>query len=381
MANGGPRLFGQLSRSGRADETIEDLADTFGADVATVRPTDPTCGADAAAGNPNHFQFPPGTNVRVVGTEWQRSNPRKLQLQGMYGRVYRPVIVSGRLYYEVIFPHYGTGHLLPATDLQHVGSATYDNNRYSSSSPTQHDDRDEATLFDRFNTTWVNQTDKEELRDPAGFTDIISQSTVQLVNFGWQNGYYNLNGQLATVLYYNPHTREYCVAPYAAPHLRLHVPPHNISMKLYCTAPALFAPPSGADGFILPRESPTSLPTEPQFQYARSQGLSITPYCNAEGCTQPTAINDLCQYHAMVDNVQGVRLVRDRYLFRLRRPSPDPPDNSNQQQHKKHCEVHRGFEPRLEESEPSVITNYTNGPFLCGTVSCKNIIVTDRNTT
>ena len=30
----------------------------------------------------------------------------------------------------------------------------------------------------------------------------------------------------------------------------------------------------------------------------------------------------------------------------------------------KKAQVHRGFEPRLEESEPSVITNYTNGPLL-----------------
>ena len=175
-------------------------------------------GPDAGGGNPNAFVFPPGTNVQVTGSEWRQNNPRNLQLQGSYGRVLRSVCIGHRTCYEVMFEDLATGHLLPATDLTIVGSMTYDNHCHDQNPPTQDDRDDDSNLFPNHGTSWYNRTEQEELRDPAGFTDIISQSAVRIVNFGRQHEHYNLNGQIATVLYYDRNTRLYCVAPCCAPH-------------------------------------------------------------------------------------------------------------------------------------------------------------------
>lgn len=164
-------------------------------------------------------------------------------------------------------------------------------------------------------------------RDPAGFTDIIPKTIVQIVNFGPERSLFQLNGQLAQVIYFDRHARAYVIMPYFAPHIHLHVRPENIAMPLYAHPPQIFSQPTGLDGIVLARTGFRDIPTNSQFNYAASRNISIVPTCNSTHCTEPAAINDLCQYHAMRNIVSDTETHHPRYLFRIPRPPPDPPNH------------------------------------------------------
>ena len=243
--------------------------------------------------------------------------------------VMRRIIIEGRLWYEVMFHQYGYGQVIPATDLVAVPSMTYENHDYDRRPPNEQDAEDETNLHQNDLTTYFNPTSLTSRVDPAGFNNIMPQTVVRIVNLGIDRNWFNLNGQLAVVLFFDRQSRSYIVSPYFAPHLRLSLRPENVSMTLYHHVPQVYAPPHGHDGIILSEPPMGDMPTRSNFEYAQITGTSITPICNCVGCFQMAAVNDLCQHHAMSHNIPRVTYYHDRYLFRIRRPRSKPPDEDD----------------------------------------------------